>query len=150
MKLREAVALAFASTALVTTEVRAQGDRWERDVRTQLGGAAASLDPRASNKPVTTRFGTLNAGESDSLTLPLHAGTAYVVVAACDEDCSRLTLRLSDLKSHELAVDRASEHAPVVRLAPAETGSYRVRIVMESCQMNPCRYGVAVITPPAP
>ena len=90
MKLREAVALAFASTALVTTEVRAQGDRWERDVRTQLGGAAASLDPRAGNKPVTTRFGTLNAGESDSLTLPLHAGTAYVVVAACDEDLEEL------------------------------------------------------------
>src|SRR5207237_9081024 len=105
---------------------------------------------RTTDSPCTTRCGPLNAGESASLTLPHHAGTAYVVVAACDEDCSRLTLRLSDLKSHELAVDRASGHAPVVRLAPAETGSYRVRIVMEACQMNPCRYGVAVITPPAP
>jgi len=150
MNLRAAVAVAFASTALVTAVLRAQGDRWERDVRTQLGGAAASLDPRAGNQTVATRFGTLNAAESDSLTLTLRAGTAYIVVAACDEDCSRLTLRLSDLKSHELAADRATDHAPAVRLAPAETAPYRVRIVMESCQMNPCRYGVAVITPPAP
>ena len=148
--MRAAVGLAFASTVLVTTVARAQGDRWEREVRTQLGRAAESLDPETPRKPVTTRIGTLNAAESASVTLTLHAGTAYVIVAACDEDCSRLILGLSDLKSHELAVDDASDHAPVLRLTPAETASYRVRVVMETCQMNPCRFGIAVVTPPAP
>jgi hypothetical protein len=150
MNTRAIVWFAFASTALMTPAARAQGDRWERQVRAQLGRAAESLDPGTGRKAVTTRIGTLNTAESDSLTLTLHAGTAYVVVAACDQDCFRLSLRLSDLRSHELAADRASDHAPVVRVIPAETASYRVRIVMEICQMNPCRYGVAVITPPAP
>ena len=100
--------------------------------------------------PVTTRFGTLNSAESDSLTVTLHAGTAYVVVAACDEDCAKLGVTLSDLKSHDLGADHASDHAPVLRLTPVETASYRVRVVMETCQLNPCRYGIAVLTPPTP
>ena len=148
--MRAALGLGFAMLALVTTVARAQGDRWVREVRTQLGRAAESLDPGTRRKPVTIRIGSLNAPESDSVTLTLHAGNAYVVVAACDEDCSRLSLRLSDLRSHELAVDDASDHAPVLRLTPLETASYRVRVVMEACQLNPCRYGIAVITPPAP
>jgi hypothetical protein len=150
MSLRAAAWLALGSAALVTTGARAQGDRWERQVRAQLARAAESLDPEARRKPVTPRIGTLNTAESDSLTLTLHAGSRYVVLAACDEDCASLSLRLSDLESHDLAVDRASDHAPVLRLTPLETATYRVKIVMEACQMNPCRYGIAVLTPPTP
>jgi len=150
MNLHAAACLAFGSPALLTTAARAQGDRWERQVRGQLGRAAESLDRGAGRKPLMTRFGTLNGAESNSLTLTLHAGTAYVVVAACDEDCAKLGITLSDLKSHDLAADHASDHAPVLHLTPVETASYRVRVVMETCQMNPCRYGIAVLTPPAP
>jgi hypothetical protein len=72
------------------------------------------------------------------------------MVGTCDEDCERLGLVLSDLSSHDLAADRASENAPLVRLMPSQTASYRVKVVMESCRMNPCRYGVALIILPAP
>jgi hypothetical protein len=150
MKTRMAVGVTLALTALAATVARAQGDRWEREVRAQLGRAAESLDRDAGRASVASRIGMLNVAESDSLILTLHAETVYVVVAACDEDCSKLTLGLSDLKGHELALDRASDHAPVVRLTPSETASYRVRVVMEACQKNPCRYGIAVLTPPAP
>jgi hypothetical protein len=142
MKARLILGVALAFTALGATVAGAQGDRWEREVRAQLG--------RVARTSLTTRFGMLNTGESDSLVLTLHAQTAYVLVAACDEDCSRLSLALSDLKSHELAVDRATDHPAVVRLTPVETASYRVRVVMEMCQKNPCRFGVAVFIPPSP
>ena len=99
---------------------------------------------------MAARIGMLNTAESDSLVLPLHAQTPYVFVAACDEDCSSLSLGLSDLKSHDLAVDRATDHAAAVRLTPVTTASYRVRVVMDACHKNPCRYGLAVLTPPAP
>jgi hypothetical protein len=112
--------------------------------------AAGSFDRGVGGSFVATRTGMLNTAESDSLVLTLHAQTAYVVVAACDEDCSSLSLTLSDLKSHDLAVDRATDHAAAVRLAPVTTASYRVRVVMETCQKNPCRYGVTVLTPPTP
>ncbi|HEY6158540.1 MAG TPA: hypothetical protein VIV88_13865 [Gemmatimonadales bacterium] len=150
MKTRVVLGVTLACTALPAIPARAQGDRWEREVRAQLRRAAGSFDRGVRGSFVATRIGMLNAAESDSLVLPLHAQTAYVVVAACDEDCSSLSLTLSDLKSHDLAVDRATDHAPAVRLTPVETASYRVRVVMETCQKNPCRYGVAVLTPPTP
>jgi len=150
MKPRVVLGVALAFTALPATPARAQGDRWEREVRAQLGRAAGSFDRGVGGTSVATRIGMLNTAESDSLVLTLHAQTAYVFVAACDEDCSRLSLTLSDLRSHDLAVDRATDHAPAVRLTPVTTASYRVRVVMETCQKNPCRYGIAVLTPPAP
>ena len=72
------------------------------------------------------------------------------MVGTCDADCERLGLVLSDLSSHDLAADRASENAPVVRFVPRETAAYRVKVVMERCRVNPCRYGVALLTLPAP
>jgi hypothetical protein len=150
MNVRTAVAIACGPTLLVATVARAQEDRWERHVRGQLERAAASLGPRGDVRSVATHAGMLNTDEADWFTLRLHAGISYVVVGTCDEDCTRLGLVLSDGTSHELAADRGSDHAPVVRVTPRETASYRVKAVMERCRMNPCRYGIAVITLPAP
>jgi len=144
------VAIALTPALLVVTPARAQGDRWQRQVRGQLERAAASLGTRGAVRPPATRVGTLDTDESASFTLTLQAGVSYIVVGTCDEDCERLGLVLSDLSSHDLAADRASENAPLVRLTPSQTASYRVKVVMESCRMNPCRYGVALITLPAP
>ncbi len=119
-------------------------------MRGQLERAIASLGAKRAVRSLTARVGTLDTDESQSFTLTLQAGVSYIVVGTCDEDCERLSLVLSDLSSHDLAADRASENAPVVRLVPHQTASYRVKVVMESCRMNPCRFGVALITPPAP
>ena len=144
--------IAAGLALLVTTPARAQGggDRWERQVRGQLERAMASLGAKRAVRPLATRVGTLDTDESASFTLTLQAGVSYVVLGTCDEDCERLGLVLSDLSSHDLAADRASENAPVVRLIPRQTGSYRVQVVMERCRMNPCRFGVALVTLPAP
>ena len=145
MNTRLPAVLAVGLAWLVTTPARAQGegDRWVRQVRAQLERAKASLGTKA-------RVGTLDTGESESFTVTLQAGVAYILVGTCDEDCERLSLVLSDLSSHDLAADRASENAPVVRFVPRETAAYRVKVVMERCRVNPCRYGVALLTLPAP
>ncbi len=143
-------AIALAPALLVASPARAQGDRWERQVHRQLERAMASLGAKRAVRPLATRVGTLDTDESASFTLTLQAGVSYVVVGTCDEDCEQLGLVLSDVSSHDLAADRASENAPVVRLIPRQTGSYRVQVVMERCRMNPCRFGVALVTLPAP
>jgi len=145
-----AVVIAFWPAVLLATPARAQVDRWERQVHEQVERAAASLGASGIGKALTTHVGMLNTDESESFTLTLRAGISYVVVGTCDEDCSNLGLVLSDLSSHDLAADRASGNAPVTQLTPRETASYRVKAVMASCRVNPCRYGVAVITPLAP
>jgi len=143
-------AIAFAPALLVASPARAQGDRWERQVHRQLERAIASLGARGAVRSLAARVGTLDTDESESLTLTLQAGVSYVVVGTCDEDCERLGLVLSDLSSHDLAADRASDNAPLVRLVLHQTASYRVKVVMERCRMNPCRFGVALITLPGP
>ena len=143
-------ALAFAPALLVAQPSRAQGDRWERQVHRQLERATASLGAKRAVRPLGSRVGELDTDESESFTVTLQAGVSYIVVGTCDEDCERLSLVLSDLSSHDLAADRASENAPAVRLVPRQTAPYRVKVVMESCRMNPCRFGIALITLPAP
>ena len=150
MNARVAGVMAFAPTVLAATLARAQGDRWERQVRGQLERAAASLSARGAGQSRATLLGVLNADESESFTLTLQAGVSYIVVGTCDEDCERLGLVLSDLSSHDLAADRASDNAPVVRVTPRETASYRVKTIMANCRMNPCRYGLAVLSPRPP
>jgi hypothetical protein len=149
MSARAAAAIVFAA-GVMATPAHAQSDRWEHHVRRQLERAATSLSANGAAGRVALRVGMLNTDESESFLLPLRAGTSYVVVGACDEDCSRLGLVISDLASHELAADRASGNAAIVRITVRETASYRVRTTMESCGMNPCRYGVLVVTPPSP
>src|SRR5438477_228497 len=152
MNTRLPAVIAVGLAWLVATPARAQGegDRWERQVRAQLERATASLGTRGAVRSFAPRVGTLDTDESESFTLTLQAGVSYTVVGTCDEDCERLGLVLSDLSSHDLAADRASENAPVVQLTPRQTASYRVQVVMERCRVNPCRYGVALITLPAP
>ncbi len=150
MNTRLPAVIAVGLALLVATPARAQGDRWERQVRGQLERAAASLVAKGAVRSLATRVGMLDTDESASFTLTLQAGVSYVVVGTCDEDCERLGLVLSDLSSHDLAADRASENTPMVRLVPHQTASYRVKVVMETCRMNPCRFGVALITLPAP
>src|SRR5437763_1480446 len=60
----------------------------------------------------------------------------------------RVGLVLSDLWSHAPAADRASENAAVVRVVPHQPACYGVKVVMERCRMNPCRFGAALPTLP--
>ena len=150
MNPRLTAVIAFALAWPVASPAGAQADRWERQVHRQLERAVTSLGAKRAVRSLVTRIGTLDTDESASFTVALQAGVSYIVVGTCDEDCERLGLVLSDLSSHDLAADRTSENAPVVRLVPRETAAYRVKVVMESCRMNPFRFGVALITLPAP
>jgi len=62
----------------------------------------------------------------------------------CDNDCSQLQLLLTTPDHNELATDRSSENFPVLRFTPRDTRVFHVKIVMETCQVSPCWYGVAV------
>ena len=150
MNPRLTAVIAFALAWPVASPAGAQADRWERQVHRQLERAVTSLGAKRAVRSLVTRIGTVDTDESASFTVALQAGVSYIVVGTCDEDCERLGLVLSDLSSHDLAADRASENTPMVRLVPHQTASYRVKVVMETCRMNPCRFGVALITLPAP
>lgn len=123
--------------AFVPATALAQTNRWERQVQDQL----KRLSPHAR----TTQTGVLNFEESGWFAVTLTAGVSYSIIGVCDNDCSRLQLVLATADRNELATDRRGENFPVVRYTPTETRAFRVKIVMEACQVSPCWYGVAVV-----
>jgi len=144
------VAAALLIAVLAPRIVTAQGNRWERQVRDQLQRTAATLAAgdrsggKGSKRIELTRVGTLNTEETESVTLALQGGVAYVMIGVCDQDCAALQLVLSTPSNNEITAERRGENFPVLRFTPRETMSYRVKVTMAACQMSPCWYGLGV------
>jgi hypothetical protein len=139
--------VAATLTAGAPPSARAQATRWERQVREQLRRTVGTLDVRRSGagQPDSTWTGTLNGEESATFSVRLLRGVSYSILGVCDNDCDRLQLVLSTPTRNELVVDRRGEAFPTLRFTPRETMVYRVKVVMDSCRMNPCWFGVAVV-----
>lgn len=119
-------------------------DRWERDVRHQLRRALGAVTGDSGRPALVERTGALNEEEAEIISVALERGVQYSILGVCDHDCTRLRLVLATAASNELALDRDSENLPVLHFTPTVTMQYRIRVVMEGCRMNPCRYGLGV------
>lgn len=140
------VTLACVCVALTALPASAltQGKRWERQVRAELDHTVAALQRSSPGSARILTVGPLNMEEHESLVVQMQAGTTYDIVGACDEDCSDLHLLLSTAAGNDMAVDRSSENRPILRFKARESGSYRVRVTMAACRVNPCWFGVAI------
>jgi hypothetical protein len=127
----------------VTTSLAAQ-QRWQRQVEDRLERAIVALRTSSRDSGVK-RTGMLNIDEAASFQTALVQGTSYVIVAVCDDDCSRLQLTLVTPSGSEIAKDRNSESLPTLHFTPPQTMVYGVRVVMEGCHWNPCWYAVAIV-----
>ncbi len=137
-------AIVMTLVVAATRPSGAQENRWEREVREQLQRAFATLGIPASERAAASRTGVLNAEESEWFAVTLAGGVSYSIVGVCDNDCMRLQLVLGTPDKNEIATDRTGESFPVLRFTPTETRVFRVKVVMEACQVSPCWYGVAV------
>lgn len=135
-------AILLCATAVIPTCLIAQ-DRWDRQVQERLHRAITATG--GLQPPVMERSGALNLEESASFRAPLIQGGSYTILAVCDDDCTRLELTLLTPSGSELAKDRNSESLPTVQFSASSTLTYDVRVRMEGCRWNPCRYAVAVV-----
>ena len=143
--MRLAAIIVLVTVVAVPRAAASQGKRWERQVRAQLDRTLNALQgtSRGGGQTRVLNVGPLNTDESDSIVVELNPGKAYDIVAVCDEDCTGLHLLLGTAKN-DVAVDRSSENLPVLHYAPTQAGSYRIRVTMAACRVNPCWYGVAI------
>jgi hypothetical protein len=141
--MRLAAIIVLVILVAVPRAAASQGKRWERQVRAQLDRTVNALQGTSRGQARLLNVGPLNTDESDSIVVELNPGKAYDIVAVCDEDCTGLHLLLSTAK-YDVAVDRSSENLPVLHYAPAQGGSYRIKVTMGACRVNPCWYGVAI------
>ena len=87
--------------------------------------------------------GALHSYARDTVQVRLRAGLTYAIAATCDQDCSDIDLELID-PSGRVVSDLRPDDVPVVIAYPVTGGTYRVRVVMASCSVGPCRYAVGV------
>jgi hypothetical protein len=139
------VVLCAALIAAPTT-LTAQADRWDRQSEAALRRAAPLLADQGFQPIGPVRLGMLSADESELVTIPMLAGRSYAILGVCDEDCGNLDLVLSRSTRQEVASDRGDGNVPIVKVTTALAGAYGVKIVMTSCRMGPCRYGIAVFS----
>jgi len=88
--------------------------------------------------------GALPEDGRDTLRLQLRGGAAYAITATCDEDCSDIDLELVDPYGIVISRDSRSDDTPVVTARPSVDGSSVVRVIMVTCDREPCRYAVGV------
>lgn len=129
--------------AVLPLPVSAQ-QHWDRQVQERLQRAIVAVRGN-SQLPVVKRSGTLNSDEEARFQTTLARGTSYAILAVCDDDCSRLQLTLLTPHGSEIAKERNAESLPVLEFTSDTTTPYEIRVVMEGCRWNPCRYAIAVV-----
>jgi hypothetical protein len=76
----------------------------------------------------------------------LNANVNYVIVGACDDDCTNLDIELIDAANAVVASDTAPDDFPIVRHRPAAAGTFTVRTHLRTCAVEPCQVGVRILT----
>lgn len=139
---RPAAVLPFLLAA-IAAPLAAQGDRWEQQVALALDRASGSLEVRGYRSVGTPAKGMLFVDESARLEVSVSDGTEHLLVGTCDDDCSGLSLVISNPTGYEVDAARGPGNAPMVRVGPPMlAGTYRVTVTMTGCRVSPCRYGV--------
>lgn len=86
----------------------------------------------------------LDDGYHKFYTLTLRGGTNYMIFAACDGDCDDIDLFIYDENDNLVAKDPDLDDDPVITVTPSWTGSFRLKVAMPGCKVDPCRFGVMI------
>ena len=74
----------------------------------------------------------------------LSAGSSYLIVGVCDNDCTDVDLSLEDANRSVMGSDVLKDDLPMIQFAPNTGATYWIRPTMAACNVNPCGYGIAV------
>lgn len=96
---------------------------------------------RVDQGPLT---GSLSNGASHTVDVRLQSGERYGIIGGCDQDCSDLDLEITDQSGNSLDSDYLGDDFPMLEVSASYTGTYRMRVSMPSCSVNPCYYSYIV------
>jgi hypothetical protein len=135
---------AFSAFLIAPKALPAQGDRWDQQVSKALERSATTLRDRGYQTSAAPKFGLLFVDESGKIEFPVSGNAEFVVVGACDDDCTGLQLVIANGTGYEIDAARGPGNSPVVKVSPPMLpGLYRVTVTLSGCKVSPCRYGVA-------
>jgi hypothetical protein len=138
-------ALAVAAGIAVLTSAAPLAAQAGPVVQSQLRAAVAEATSGGYSVQGRLIYGALNDGREEAIRVSLNAGTSYLIVGVCDEDCSDMDLILTDATGRSLAQDILDDDSPVLTIEIIRSGGYDLTVRMPDCSANPCGYGVAIM-----
>lgn len=121
-----------------------QDERYIAQVRRQLSIVKVAIEDNGFEKTHDYKIDKLRNKGTNSFTLTLRKGISYILVSACDKDCSDLDIKVYDENDNQVASDTKVDDLPVVRVTPKWTGQFRFKVTMYKCNNNICYYGIGV------
>jgi hypothetical protein len=141
---RAALAILLVGLAGIAATPAAAQTPWEQQVQQQLRVISADIAPQGWRYAGSPFTGQLGEGERETLRIALREGTAYALVALCDEDCRDLEVTVLGEDDAVLAKSAGRTDQPLLEVQAPATGKYRIMVTMAHCGSGPCAYGVGV------
>ena len=136
--------LGLVAVLLVAAAPSAAAQTYSNQVRVQLDAAKQTLRGQGFRATHDYEIGSLDDGAEESFTLQLSAEREYALVGACDEDCADMDFWLYDENDNLIDSDTSTDDVPIVRVTPRWSGTFRIRVRMYECSVEPCYYGIGV------
>ena len=80
---------------------------------------------------------------SDLIQLTLPAGSTYILMGVCDNDCSDLDMALLQ-GGAELSKDTTKDDWPLIEVTPKGDAAYQMKVTMYDCKTPTCGYQLSV------
>ncbi len=132
-----------AGLFLSASASHAEAQSYAQTVWSQLQGAYQHVNQN-DYKLKNYIVGRLDASESDRWSFYLTAGKSYMVIGACDEDCSDIDMTVEDESGNVVAEDYAVDDVPVLRFTPSSSGRFTVDTSMYDCGASYCYFGFGI------
>lgn len=142
---------AFKSTAMalacaVLMPISAQADDWHKQVRMYLVEIETELESEGYSLLQKYHIDDMYEDSSKESGYYFEAGTEYIVVGACDNDCSDIDMWIYDENRNEIDDDVSDDDVPIVRVTPRRSGIFYVKTKMYNCDAGPCSFGHIIMT----
>jgi hypothetical protein len=138
------LAFGFTFAGSVQAQTLEPLDPWVRQVHLQLWMYRVDLGLTDLSHNIVT--GRLDAGERETVMAELEGGSHYTLLAVCDNDCTDVDLRVKTRSGTTLDEDLELDDFPLCEISVAGEGTmmFEVEVIMVDCDVEPCRYAVAV------
>jgi hypothetical protein len=120
-------------------------NQYTQQVNNQLDTMEGRFRSNGQTRLFRSPIFRLNEGATQTYDVTLVRGRSYTIGGVCDNDCPDLDIKLIDPNGREVASDVLTDSAPIVSHNATMNGTYRVRVVMYDCNVNPCSAGLTVM-----
>jgi hypothetical protein len=141
------VLVALAAGCARPSGVAPSGGRYTNQVDTYLARQAETERGQGYTRWVAGPVhGRLRNGNSGTHSMTVVGGNSYVLFGQCDNDCTDLDLKIYDPNGTLLMQDVAVDDHPTLEFKAYTSGQLRVEAIMARCNVNPCFYGLELLS----